>query len=141
MMKPWCMRRVRGGSELKGCFPVRRTMVGFRSTHLSAVASSRESKIDGSNSPLPFCINFPYSSSFSSSLDESSTVTNGFSVCAPRSGDSDRFLFGTGLKVRMTPLMVGSRCVNGRFTTEAAIEDKERESGTDVTQEYTIRDI
>ena len=62
------MSRVSGGSEL------RRTMVGLRCTQLSDVASSRWSKVDGSNSLSPFCTNSQKSFSSSSSLDESSSV-------------------------------------------------------------------
>lgn len=73
MMKPWCMSWANGASQLKGCFPVRRTMDGFRGTQLSDVASSLGSKIDGSSSLLPLRIKSKYSApglSFWSSSSE-----------------------------------------------------------------------
>lgn len=76
MMKPWCMSRGRGGSALKGCLPVNRIMEGFRSTQLSDVNSSLESRTEGSSSILPFFIGKMYSdTSFSSSSEESTSGT------------------------------------------------------------------
>lgn len=90
-MKPWCMRRVSGGSELKGCFPVRRTMEALRSIHESEVPSSRGSNMEASTSELALRIRaLSSSASFSSSLEESKSMEKG----------SDLLRFGGGWKLK-----------------------------------------
>jgi hypothetical protein len=128
-MKPCCISRASGGSQFSGCFPVSRTRHGLRSTHASAVPSSRGSCAAGSTSS---CSCDPYSSrqsSCSSSDDDaSSDVLRGGETRGgkpqPRAGESARrgmWLGGGGY----APTRAGSRRPNCRGST-AAISVQER---------------
>lgn len=97
-MKPWCMRRFKGGSELKGCLPVRRTIEALRGIQLSAVDWSRGSRMEGSNWELAFRIRVRHSSLSFSSDEESESESN--TKCSSEGG---------GLRVRTMPFKGGWR--------------------------------